>query len=216
MKGNRRWIPLIFHVYSRYSGCQRYSLDQQDANYLLFFYDHDATQSECAHRLSVNGSSANRDSLHAWYNCNRKRLPHASCMRIFRGSFRWRIAWTLSKDYRIFLFGYKNYFTSLAEAIYVVVCKLDMYAVETHRIGLRKNFWIVNNEEAASTHQNKYSRRNLISISLPATAIHGTCLIQNGLSVLGSISTESARAFDRWSAFHRLSQHSSPRLDNIS
>ena len=55
---NRRWIPITFHVYSRlllvHSSCchQKCSLDRDRMQITRFsFYDHDSTQSECAHRL---------------------------------------------------------------------------------------------------------------------------------------------------------------------
>ena len=55
---NRRWIPITFHVYSRlllvHSSCchQKCSLDRDRMQItLVSFYDHDSTQSECAHRL---------------------------------------------------------------------------------------------------------------------------------------------------------------------
>ena len=44
--GNRQWIPVTFHVYSRYLAATMQMTR-------LSFYDHDATQSECAHRLGI-------------------------------------------------------------------------------------------------------------------------------------------------------------------
>ena len=47
--GNGQWIPITFHVYSRYLAATR---DVHSTATGCSFYDHDATQSECAHRLS--------------------------------------------------------------------------------------------------------------------------------------------------------------------
>ena len=51
--GNRHWIPITFHVYSRYLAATRdVHSTATGCKWLAFsFYDHDATQSECAHRL---------------------------------------------------------------------------------------------------------------------------------------------------------------------
>ena len=47
--GNGQWIPITFHVYSRYLAATR---DVHSTATGCSFYDHNATQSECAHRLS--------------------------------------------------------------------------------------------------------------------------------------------------------------------
>ena len=54
---NRQWIPITFHVYSRYLAARDVHSTATGCQWFAFqFFDHDATQSERAHRLVVQWS----------------------------------------------------------------------------------------------------------------------------------------------------------------
>ena len=108
---NRQWISIKFHVCSRYLAATRdspCSLDHDRMQITYFsFYDHDATQSECAHRLlpddhvkiSIAGFSNNgkRNYLKGkfpsvsndrWLTVLKPSFPYCSIWKLKVGSFR--------------------------------------------------------------------------------------------------------------------------------